>query len=94
MPLSEFEKRELDRISEQLQHDDPRLSSLLEGNALRRGARTRMHRSLSFLALGLFLMVAGQMLQASFLGVAGFALVCVGSFWTVRDVQNMLDRGT
>lgn len=92
MPLSEFEKRELDRIGEQLEHEDPRLSSLLDGDALRRGDRIRIHRGLSFLAMGLFLMVAGQMLQVSVLGVFGFALICLGSFRTVRDFQNMVDR--
>lgn len=92
MPLSEFEKRELGRISEQLQQEDPGLSSLLDGDALRRGDRTRIHRGLSFLAVGLFLMVAGQMLQVSTLGVFGFSLVCIGAFRTVKNVQNMLER--
>ncbi|MFJ5860204.1 DUF3040 domain-containing protein [Pseudarthrobacter sp. NPDC092439] len=93
MSLSEFEKRELDRIGDELQHEDPRLSSLLDGDALLRGNRARARRGLTLLALGLCLMVAGQVLQTSILGVSGFALLCVGAFRTVRDVQKMLDRG-
>jgi hypothetical protein len=93
MPLSEFEKRELDRIGEELQHEDPRLSSLLNGDTLLHRDRLRSQRGVTFLAVGLFLMVAGQALHASVLVLSGFALLCLGSFWAVRAVQNMLDRG-
>lgn len=92
MSLSEFEKRELDRIGEQLQHEDPRLSEMLDGDALQRADSARIHRGLSMLTVGLFLMLAGQALTTSVLGVSGFALICIGAYWTVRDIQKMLDR--
>lgn len=87
--LSEFEKRELDRIGAELEHDDPRLSSLLDGDSLRAG-QGRIHRGLSMLIVGLGLMLAGQAMQTSILGVSGFALLCVGSYWTVRDLAKLL----
>lgn len=87
--LSEFEKRELDRIGAGLEHDDPRLSSLLEGDSLR-GGQGRIHRGVTMLIVGLSLMLAGQAMQTSILGVSGFALLCIGSYWTVRDLGKLL----
>ena len=77
MPLSEFERRELERISLDLEEDDPGLAVLLSQDPVPRFGRTRIGRGLTALLAGLCILVVGLLLKAPLVGVTGFAVMAL-----------------
>lgn len=75
MPLSEYERRVLDQLERQLQSDDPKLASSLEGHA--RGGVTRW--LLIFLGglVGLAVLIVGAATGQTVVGVLGFVVMFV-----------------
>lgn len=93
VPLSEFEKRELDLISHGLEAEDPRLAALLNKDAFTLTLRTRFRRGLILVAAGACVLLVGLLVRAPLLGIAGFAVMNVAAYWAIKDLRWSL-RGT
>ena len=93
MPLSEFERRELERISLDLEEDDPGLAVLLSQDPVPRFGRTRIGRGLTALLAGLCILVVGLLLKAPLVGVTGFAVMCAAGYWTTRNLRGIFAGG-
>lgn len=92
MALSEFEKRELDRISSRLELDDPKLALLLGGDALTAPGRRHLRSGAAAILAGLLILVTGQLLQVPLLGIAGFGIMCAAGYWTSRSIRWVRKR--
>ncbi|UUL75187.1 DUF3040 domain-containing protein [Pseudarthrobacter sp. Fe7] len=87
MPLSEFERRELDLISHGLEAEDPRLAALLNKDAFALSLRIRFRRGLLFVAAGACVLFLGLVVRAPLLGIAGFAVMNVAAYWAIKDLR-------
>jgi len=87
VPLSEFEKRELELIGHGLEDEDPRLASLLSRDAFRISLRSRVRRGLVLFATGVCVLLLGLAARAPYLGIAGFAVMNGGGYWAVKDLR-------
>lgn len=91
MPLSEHEQRLLEQIEQALYADDPKFAQSWRGRDLRSLQRARIFRAVAVIVLGLGLLVAGVITQASstvlgvVLGVAGFLLMLGGAWLAVTS---------
>jgi hypothetical protein len=86
VPLSEHEQRLLEQIEQALYADDPKFAQSWRGRDLRSLQRARIFRAVAVIVVGLGLLIAGVITQASstvlgvVLGVAGFLLM-LGGAW-------------
>lgn len=87
MELSDFEKRELDRISSRLELDDPKLALLLGGDAFAAPGRRHLRGGAAAILAGLLILVTGQLLQVPLLGITGFGIMCAAGYWTSRNIR-------
>ncbi|WP_285246213.1 DUF3040 domain-containing protein [Pseudarthrobacter sp. efr-133-R2A-89] len=87
MPLSEFEKRELELIGHGLEHDDPRLAVLLNHDAFALSRRTSFRRALLLLAAGVCILLLGLVAHAPVIGIAGFTVMNGAGYWAVKDLH-------
>lgn len=87
MPLSEFEKRELDLISRGLESEDPRLAALLNRDAFALSLRTRFRRGVILVAAGACILIVGLVVRTPLLGIAGFAVMNVAAYWAIKDLR-------
>lgn len=87
MPLSEFEKRELDLISHGLEMEDPRLAALLNKDAFASSLRTRFRRGLVLVAAGTCVLLLGLVVRVPLLGIAGFAVMNGAAYWAIKDLR-------
>ena len=87
MPLSEFEKRELELIGRGLEQDAPRLAVMLNHDAFARSRRTSFRRALVLLAAGVCILVIGLMAHVPAIGIAGFAVMNGAGYWAVKDLH-------
>ncbi|MFP5312566.1 MAG: DUF3040 domain-containing protein [Actinomycetes bacterium] len=87
MPLSEFEKRELEGISHGLELEDPRLAALLGRDAFAHPHRPRLRRGLVLVAAGACVLMLGLVLRAPALGIAGFAVMNCAGYWALKDLR-------
>ncbi|MDQ0768929.1 hypothetical protein QF031_001678 [Pseudarthrobacter defluvii] len=87
MPLSEFEKRELELIGHGLEAEDPRLAGLLSRDSTALSLRTRVMRGLMLFAAGVGVLLLGLVIRAPSLGVAGFAVMNGGGYWALKDLR-------
>jgi hypothetical protein len=87
VPLSEFEKRELDLISHGLEADDPKLAALLNKDAFALSLRTRFRRGLIFVAAGACVLLVGLVVRTPLLGIAGFAVMNWAAYWAIKDLR-------
>lgn len=87
MPLSEFEKRELELIGHGLEEDDPRLAGLLGRDSAALSLRTRISRGLIVFAAGVVVLVLGLVMRVPPVGIAGFALMNGGGYWAIKDLR-------
>jgi hypothetical protein len=85
--LSEFEKRELDRISSRLELDDPKLALLLGSDAFTAPGRRHLRSGAAAILAGLLILVTGQLLQVPLLGIIGFGIMCAAGYWTSRNIR-------
>ena len=90
MALSEFEKRELDRISSQLELEDPKLALLLGDDGVTVPNRRRLRRGITAVLAGLLILITGQLLQTPLLGITGFGIMCAAGYWTSRNIRWLL----
>ncbi|NUT70958.1 DUF3040 domain-containing protein [Pseudarthrobacter sp. C4D7] len=87
MPLSEFEKRELDLIGHSLEAEDPRLAALLNKDAFELSLRRRFRRGLILVAAGACILILGLMIRVPVLGIAGFAVMNGAAYWAIKDFR-------
>lgn len=73
MPLSEYERRVLDQMERQLQSDDPKLASSLQG-APANGVKRWLLVGLG-VAVGIAVLVVGAATGQTVVGVLGFVLM-------------------
>jgi hypothetical protein len=93
VPLSEFERRELERISLDLEEDDPGLAVLLSQDPVPRFGRTLIGRGLTAILAGLCILVVGLLFKAPLVGVTGFAVMCAAGYWTTRNLRGIFAGG-
>lgn len=93
VPLSEFERRELERISLDLQEDDPGLAVLLSQDPFPRFGKTRIRRGLAAILAGLCILMVGLLVKAPLVGVTGFAVMCAAGYWTTHNFRKMFAMG-
>lgn len=87
MPLSEFEKRQLELIREGLEQDDPRLAALLAGQSFGLSLRTRITRGLILFAAGICILLLGLVIRVPYVGIAGFAVMNGACYWALKDLR-------
>ena len=93
MALSEFERRELEKISSDLEQDDPGLAVLLSQDSFLHLGRTRIRGGVTALLAGVCLLAVGLLLQAPLVGVTGFAVMCAAGYWTTRNLRGNFAGG-
>jgi hypothetical protein len=92
MPLSEHERRLLAQMEEALAADDPRLVSAMSGSS--GVSRNRLGLGVALLIAGLatlfggLITFAGQITQATVVGLVGFLIALTGSVLIYRAVTN------
>ena len=96
MPLSEEELRLLEQMERALVAEDPKLASTLRGTSLRASARRRSIAAGGVFLVGVGVLMAGAVLQLTWLGIAGF-VVMLGSAYVAlsswRGQQQTPDTG-
>ncbi|WP_284978145.1 DUF3040 domain-containing protein [Arthrobacter sp. fls2-241-R2A-200] len=80
MPLSEEERRTLERLERDLAASDPELAFELQSGRPR-GATTRRILGALAVVVGFGLVIAGIATQLVILGVLGFLLASAGAYW-------------
>jgi Protein of unknown function (DUF3040) len=93
VPLSDFERRELERISSDPEQDDPGLAVLLSQDSFLRLGRTRIRGGLAILLAGLCLLAVGLLVKAPLVGVTGFAVMCAAGYWITRNLREFFSGG-
>ena len=83
MPLSERDQRELDRIAQSLNEDDPKFVQRLQASDPRRRTRRRVAIGGALAVVGLAVLLAGLTAQLVVVGVAGCALMFAGAVYAV-----------
>lgn len=87
VPLSEFERRELELIGHGLEEEDPGLAALLGRDAFVLSLRARIRRGLMLFAAGVAILLLGLVVRAPYLGIAGFAVMNGGAYWAIKDLR-------
>ena len=99
MPLSEHEQRLLEQIEQALYADDPKFAQSWRGRDLRSLQRARIFRAIVVIIVGLGLLLAGVITQASstvlgvVLGVAGFLLMLGGAWLAMSSRRTPVQPG-
>lgn len=94
MPLSDHEQRLLEQIERALYAEDPKFASAVRSTDLRTHHRRRIMRSAVLFALGLVALVAGVVLQGSYLlpvAISGFALMVGAALLAILSVKRLRD---
>jgi hypothetical protein len=87
VPLSEFEKRELEQIGHGLAEEDPGFAALLGRDAFALSQRARFWRGLLLVAAGICVLLLGLVVRVPWLGIAGFAIMNGAGYWAVKDLR-------
>ncbi|HVF04792.1 MAG TPA: DUF3040 domain-containing protein [Frankiaceae bacterium] len=89
MPLSEHEQRLLDQIERQLYAEDPKFASTVRSHDVKTHLTRRVKRYSALVVLGLAGLVAGAVLRAVVVGVAGFLVMLAGGIVIARSLQRL-----
>lgn len=87
MPLSEREQRLLAQMEQALTAEDPKLVSALSGAAAP-GRRPRTIFSILMAVAGIAVLFAGLISQIPLLGMAGFVIALIGTYFTITGVRS------
>jgi len=79
MPLSEHEQRLLEQMERALYAEDPKFATSLRSSSMARASRGRAALGVLIVFAGIALLITGMALQATPLGIAGFAVMLVGA---------------
>ncbi|WP_309073344.1 DUF3040 domain-containing protein [Paenarthrobacter sp.] len=93
MALSEFERLELDNISQALLAEDPRLAALMSLEDLGRCRWKGIRRGVLAALAGLGLMLVSFPLSSLALGVLGFLIMGGGTYWATLFIGDRPLRG-
>jgi len=79
MPLSEHEQRLLEQMERALYAEDPKFATSLRSSSMARASRGRAALGVLIVFAGIGLLVTSMALQATPLGILGFAVMLVGA---------------
>ncbi|HBJ72670.1 MAG TPA: hypothetical protein DDY88_02910 [Actinobacteria bacterium] len=79
MPLSEHEQRLLEQMERALYAEDPKFATSLRSSSMARASRGRAALGVLIVFAGIGLLVTSMALQATLLGILGFAVMLVGA---------------
>lgn len=86
MPLSDEERRRLEKLEQDLAATDPELNLELQSGQPRGMAARSVWGILAALA-GFALVITGITTQITIIGVIGFLLMCAGANWYLSGVR-------
>ena len=92
MPLSEFEKKELELIGHGLEMDDPRFAVLLNHNGFAASRRAGFRRAAGLFAVGICILLLGLVLHVPAIGIAGFTVMNGAGYWAIKDLHWTLRK--
>ncbi|MDO8731766.1 MAG: DUF3040 domain-containing protein [Actinomycetota bacterium] len=92
MPLSEHEQRLLEQMERALYAEDPKFATSLRSSSMARASRGRAALGVLIVFAGIGLLVTSMALQATPLGILGFAVMLVGAVLVYTAFQR--PRGT
>jgi hypothetical protein len=79
MPLSEHEQRLLEQMERALYAEDPKFATSLRSTSIARASRGRAALGVLVIFGGIALLVTAMALQATPVGIAGFAVMLIGA---------------
>lgn len=88
MPLSEHEQRLLEQMERALYAEDPKFATSLRSSSMARASRGRAALGVLIVFAGIGLLVTSMALQATPLGIVGFAVMLVGSVLVYTAFQR------
>ncbi|MDP2013103.1 MAG: DUF3040 domain-containing protein [Actinomycetota bacterium] len=88
MPLSEHEQRLLEQMERALYEDDPKFATSLRSSSMARASRGRAAFGVLVVFAGIALLVTSMALQATPLGIIGFAVMLVGAVLVYTAFQS------
>jgi len=86
MPLSDEERRRLDKLEQDLAASDPELNLELQSGQPRGMAARSVWGILASVA-GFALVISGIITQITLIGVIGFLLMCAGAYWFLGGLR-------
>lgn len=92
MPLSDEERRRLEKLEQDLAASDPDLNLELQSGQLRGMATRAVFGILAALA-GFTLVIAGIITQVTIIGVTGFLLMGAGAHWFFSGLRVAKGHG-
>lgn len=87
MPLSDDERRRLEKLEQDLAAADPELNLTLQAGSPRNASARTVYGVLTVLA-GLAVVIAGIITQMPIVGGAGFLLMIWGAQWALTGIQG------
>ena len=84
MALSEHEQRLLEQMERALYAEDPKFATSLRSTSMARGSRGKAAIGVLVVFAGIAVLITGMALQATPVGILGFALMLVGAFVTYK----------
>lgn len=94
MPLSEHERRQLEQIEQALRADDPRFADAVAAAGPRVHYKRRIIAAALGLVAGVGLLLAGVVIDAIPVAVAGFVVMLAGSLSAVTSYRRMTGATT
>lgn len=88
MPLSEHEQRLLEQMERALYAEDPKFATSLRSSSMARASRGRAALGVLVVFAGIALLVTSMALQATPVGVVGFAVMLVGAVLVYTAFQR------
>ncbi|MGY4541318.1 hypothetical protein ACVWY0_001227 [Arthrobacter sp. UYNi723] len=92
MPLSDEERRRLEKLEQDLAATDPDLDLELKSGLPRGMAALTVYGLLAVLA-GFVLVIAGIIVQVMVLGALGFLMMVAGAHWFVSGFRSRHESG-
>lgn len=86
MPLSDDERRRLEKLERDLAAADPELDLELQSGSPRHAATRAVYATLTVLA-GLAVVIAGILTQLPLVGGAGFLMMVIGAHWALTGLE-------
>ena len=83
MPLSEEELRLLEQMERALVAEDPKFASTLRGTRMRQHVRRQVIAGVLVFIVGVVMLMAGAVLRITPLGIAGFVVMLVSSYFVL-----------
>lgn len=89
MPLSEHEQRQLEQIERALRADDPRFADAVHATDPRVHYKRRVIAAALGFLIGVGLLLAGVVINAVLVWVAGLMVMLACSMWAVTNYRRM-----